>query len=201
AAHRGEGTPPESVLADPPAESAARGLGGRLSARPHPPLLHLPRGRRPALLARSSSCWRREHLAPDLARRLAILAAHRAGDIAAVVGKTADVLHFHGYVDADRPGLLPAVSDRHGRLSPGPGDKTGPGLPRRFALDRPGSDPRWLLGGLRTLSAPRPGLRLPVRGRTPRLPTSLHGLCCPLEQEQQPGDSVRLLVHQPVSAV
>src|SRR5262249_23285376 len=201
AARRGEGTPPEPLLAVPRAASDARGLGGRLPARPDPPLLHLPRGRRPALLARPSSCARREHLAPDRARRLAILAAHRAGDIPAVGGKTADVLHLHGYLDADRPGLLPAVSDRRGRLSPGPGEETGPGLPRRFALDRPGSYPHWLLVGLRTLSAPRAGLRLPGRGRTPRLPTSLHGLCCPLEQEQQPGDSVRLLVHQPVSAV
>src|SRR5437763_24276 len=134
-----------AIQAVSPAASAAHGLGGRLPARPDPPVLHLPCGRRLAFLARPSSCPRRETLAPDLTRRLAILAAHRAGDIPAVGWKTADVLHLHGYLDADRPGLLPAVSDRRGRLSPGPGEGTGPGLPRRFALGRLGSDPRWSL--------------------------------------------------------
>src|SRR5262249_37082063 len=126
AARRGEGAPGEPLLAVPPAASAARGLGGRLPARPDPPLLHLPRGRRPALLARPPSRPRGEHRTPDRARRLALLAARRTGDIPAVGGKSADVLHLHGHLDADRPGLLPAVSDRHGRLSPGLGEETSP---------------------------------------------------------------------------
>src|SRR5205814_349675 len=107
AARRGEGPSREPLLAVPPVSPVARALGGRLAPRPHPPLLHLPRRRRPALLARQTSYPRRGHLAPDRARRLALLAAHRDGDLPAVGGETGDVLHLHGYPDADRAGLLP----------------------------------------------------------------------------------------------
>ena len=110
----------------------------------------------------------------------------RARHLPALARPPADPLHLRGHAHPDRPRLRLPVPAR-------------PAAPPR-PVDRPGRDPRRLLGRLRALSRPRARLRLGVGRRAVGLAAPPDRLRRALEQGRELLGPVRPLVPEPLPA-